>query len=95
MLYDDKSKKMELPHHLIMEGRSRMSVSGVEDVDSFDENEIVMFTSKGELIVKGLELHVEKLSLDIGELEITGSINSCEYAEERKKQEGFFARLFG
>ena len=94
-MYDNKIKKPEFPHHLIMEGRSRISVSGVEDVDSFDESEIILLTSKGELIVRGLDLHVEKLSLDVGELEITGTVNSCEYVEEHRKQEGFLARLFG
>ena len=51
-------------HHLILEDRERLTVSGVEEVESFDENTIVMETAQGVLIVRGEGLHIEKLSLD-------------------------------
>ena len=46
------------PHHIMMEERSSLTVSGVSDVERFDENEIVMSTSKGTLVVTGENLHI-------------------------------------
>ena len=64
MTYDIPSA----PHRLELDGREKLTVSGVDDVDRFDESEIVMTTSAGTLIVQGESLHIDKLSLDGGEL---------------------------
>ena len=56
----------ETPHNLILEDRRRLSVSGVMEVISFDDSQVVMETDRGVLTVDGGELHVEKLSLDVG-----------------------------
>jgi len=93
MAYETK-QKIELPHNLIMEGRERLSISGVEDVESFDEESIVIYTTKGMLIVRGENLHIEKLSLDGGELAVEGHVQSLRYEEETKDKGGFFSRLF-
>lgn len=83
------------PHHLNLEGRSRLSVSGVEEVDSFDENTIVMQTSQGTLVVSGQGLHIEKLSLDGGDLTVEGTVDALSYEENRRERGGFFSRLLG
>ena len=70
MEYEDKRIRAESGHHVILEGRSSLAVSGVEEVESFDENEIVMDTAQGRLVVRGEELHIEKLSLDGGDLKV-------------------------
>lgn len=95
MPYEEKYKA-DLPHTVIMEGRERLSVSGVEDVESFDEETIVLYTSKGMLIVKGQNLHIEKLSLDGGDLSVEGYVDSLRYEEEsgRKGGESLISRLF-
>lgn len=95
MAYEEKYKT-ELPHTVIMEGRERLSISGVEDVESFDEETIVLYTSKGMLIVKGDNLHIDKLSLDGGDLSVEGYIDSLRYEEEtgRKGGESLISRLF-
>lgn len=90
----DSVKKPELPHNVILEGRSRMSVSGVEDVDSFDENAIVMYTSCGLLSVRGSGLHIDKLSIDGGELTVEGQIDMVQYEDEERSTGGFLSRLF-
>ena len=59
-------------HHLILEDREHLTVSGVEEVESFDESTIVMDTAQGVLIVRGEGLHIEKLSLDGGDLKVEG-----------------------
>ena len=82
------------PHSLSLEGREQLRVSGVEDVDRFDENEIVMTTTAGILIVTGEGLHIGKLSLDGGELHVDGRIESVTY-EDAPAVGGFFSRIFG
>ena len=82
------------PHALSIEGREQLRVSGVEDVDRFDESEIVMTTTAGTLIVTGEGLHIGKLSLDGGELHVDGRIESVTY-EDAPAGGGFFSRIFG
>ena len=82
-------------HHLILEDREHLTVSGVEEVESFDENTIVMDTAQGVLIVHGEGLHIEKLSLDGGDLKVEGMVESLLYEENRRGNGGFLARLLG
>ena len=79
-------------HHLSMDERSRLTLTGVEDVVRFDEGEIVMNTCAGTLTVLGEELHIEQLSLDGGEVRVSGRIESLSYAD-RPETGGFFSRL--
>ena len=82
-------------HRLELVGREKLTVSGVEDVERFDENGIVMSTSAGVLVVTGEDLHIDKLSLDGGELHVDGRVDSISYEEGGREQGGFFRRLFG
>ena len=89
MPYEEK----QMPHHIMLEGRSSLTVSGVEEVESFDENTIVMITVKGTLVVRGESLHIEKLSLDGGDLKVEGMVDSLTYEDEGRERGGFLARL--
>ena len=82
-------------HRLALEGRERLTVSGVEDVERFDENMIVMSTAAGTLVVSGEELHIGKLSLDGGELLVDGRIDALTYEDSQVGRGGLFGRLFG
>ena len=82
-------------HRLILEEREHLTVSGVEEVESFDENLIVMDTAQGVLVVRGEDLHIEKLSLDGGDLKVEGTVESLTYEEDRRGRGGFFSRLLG
>ena len=82
-------------HRLELVGRERLVVSGVEDVDRFDETGIVMSTAAGTLVVTGEDLHIGKLSLDGGELHVDGRIDSVTYEDQGQSRGGFFSRLFG
>ncbi len=95
MAYEDRTRGLEMPHNVIIEGRERLSVSGVEDVESFDESTIVLYTTKGSLVLKGSDLHIGRLSLDNGELSVEGNIDSLTYEDQEKPSGGFFSRLFG
>lgn len=89
MAYEEKV----MPHHVVLEGRSSLTVSGVEEVESFDENTIVMVTVRGTLVVRGDSLHIEKLSLDGGDLKVEGMVDSITYEDEGREKGGFLARL--
>lgn len=82
------------PHNIILENRERLSVSGVSEVISFDENEVSLVTSMGVLTVGGQELHVEKLNLEVGELSIAGRVEAVVYEDEQQRRRGFWSRLF-
>ncbi len=82
-------------HHLILEEREHLTVSGVEDVESFDETAVVMVTAQGVLIVRGEGLHIEKLSLDGGDLKVEGMVESLSYEEPRRGKGSLLLRLLG
>ena len=94
MAYDEKIKQGTRPHTVILEERSRLSVTGVEDVERFDESEIIMVTARGGLTVRGDGLHIEKLSLDAGEVSVEGLFTDISY-EETVQSGSLWSRLFG
>ena len=84
-------------HRVVLENRSKGSVTGIQDIVSFDENQIVLDTDMGLLTIKGKNLHVSRLTLEKGEADIDGSIDSLTYSSNeayRKSGESFFARRF-
>ena len=82
-------------HRLELTGREHLVISGVEDVERFDEAGIVMTTSAGTLVVTGEDLHIGKLSLDGGELHVDGRVDSVSYEDGGREGGGLFRRLFG
>ena len=83
-------------HRLELEGREKLTVSGVEDVERFDEASIIMSTCAGTLVVTGENLHIGKLSLDGGELHVDGEIDAVTYEDAPAAQRGsLLSRLFG
>ncbi|MBQ6624559.1 MAG: sporulation protein YabP [Clostridia bacterium] len=89
-----EENKIKMPHNLVLEDRKKLNVSGVCDVDSFDEETIVVYTQMGELTVRGNDLHINKLSVETGELLIEGSIYAVIYTDDGPKKEGFFSKVF-
>ena len=81
------------PHELRLENRAKLSVSGVREIESFDENAVVLHTVRGVLIIRGEGLHLQTLSIDGGQVTVDGTIHSLTY-EELQKAGGFFRRLF-
>ena len=92
---NDYNSMPQTAHRLELVGRERLTVSGGEDVERFDETGIVMSTSAGTLVVTGEDLHIGKLSLDGGELHVEGRVDSVTYEDDGAGRGGFFSRLFG
>lgn len=90
-----EEKRLDMPHTVIIEGREKLSISGVLDVQSFDEEQIILETVRGMLVVRGEGLHVEKLQLEAGELQVNGTVACMEYDETIQTRSGFIGRLFG
>ena len=67
-------------HKLMMLNRKSMEITGVEDVISFDTKEVLLETTMGILTIKGEDLKVNRLSIEKGELEIEGTVDSMEYS---------------
>ena len=84
-------------HKLVIQNRSAGNISGITDVVSFDENTVVLHKDMGLLTIKGKELHVSRLTLEKGEVDIDGTVDSLTYSSNealRKSGESLFSRLF-
>ncbi len=84
-----------LIHRVQLDGRNRLTVSGVEDVARFDESCIVLTTCEGTMIVAGEDLHIGKLTLDGGELHVDGRIDAVTYEDRPSQRGSLLSRLFG
>ena len=92
MITDDKNIQ-RLPHNIIMEDRKKLSISGVKDIDSFDEQTIIAITEQGELTIRGWNLHITRLNLEQSELMVDGEISSLTYTDVRPQTKGFFSKV--
>lgn len=91
MINDEKNNV----HNEILEGRKNLTISGVTDVDSFDERCISLYTQLGELVIKGRELHINSMSVETGDMTIEGDIWALNYGDKDKKSSAtFLGKLF-
>lgn len=84
-------------HKMVLSNRRTCNLMGVNDVLSFDVNEIILETDLGMLMIKGNELHVNRLTLEKGEVDIEGRVDSFTYSEQfgnANKGESLLTRLF-
>lgn len=89
-----EEKTLSFPHNITVDERKNISVTGVTDIGGYDEQTIVAYTQLGEVTVKGEDLHIIRMSIEMGELVAEGTINSINYSEMKQRDEGFFSRLF-
>ena len=84
-------------HKMTMLNRKNCTLTGVKDVIAFDVAEVILETSMGILLIKGKNLHVKRLTLEKGEVDLEGKVDAFSYTEQNTiaaKQESFFARLW-
>jgi len=94
---DEKNSNVTKSHKVLLVNRKSGAFSGVVDVLSFDVAEILLETEQGMLLIKGHDLHVNRLSLEKGEIDIEGRIDSLTYSELKsatKQAESLIGRLF-
>ena len=91
---NNEEKKSMGAHNLILEERGSLTVTGVEDIDSFDDQTVVIYSGLGKLTVRGNQLHIERIDLQAGELELQGQVDALTYADQPAVRGGFFARIF-
>ena len=86
-----------MAHKIVLNNRDQGNLTGILDVISFDENTIVLDTDMGLLTIKGKDLHVNRLSLEKGEVDLSGNIDSIAYSSvtpQAKQGDSFLTKLF-
>ena len=94
---EDLNSTNKRQHKMVMINRKSCSLTGVIDVIAFDESEVILETDQGILMMKGQGIHVKRLTLEQGEVELEGKLDSFLYSEQKSmaaKGESFFSRLF-
>ncbi|MBQ9926340.1 MAG: sporulation protein YabP [Lachnospiraceae bacterium] len=94
---EDLNSVNKRAHKMVLSNRRTCNLTGVCDVLSFDVNEIILETDLGMLMIKGNELHVNRLTLEKGEVDVEGRIDSFTYSEQlgtAAKGESLLTRLF-
>jgi len=81
-------------HRVSMENRRALEITGVTDIDSFDEQTVAVFTDVGELVVRGSSLHISRIDVESGNLSLEGEIDSLEYTDNVAVRGSIWARLF-
>ena len=86
-------------YKVLLEDRKALQADGVNEVESFDERQVIALSKLGPLVVRGEQLHITQLNLEAGQLSLEGIINSIEYIEDKQAQmkargKGVLARLF-
>ena len=94
---EDLNNLNKKAHKVSMNNRRNVSITGVNDVLSFDVKEVLLETELGMLMMKGADLHISRLSLEKGEVDVEGKIDSLPYSEHdsfAKKSESLLGKLF-
>ena len=86
------TEALQLPHKLTLNERSVLSMTGVTEVVSFDEESVVLHTALGTLEVLGQNLKLKNLSPEGGQVRIDGQVSALYYEDSREKT-GFWGRL--
>lgn len=84
-------------HKVLLQGRKQVELSGVKEIVSFDAKEVVLNTQQGVLLIRGDDLFVKRLTVEKGEVDLEGKIDSMIYSEKTggmKEKESFVKRLF-
>ena len=81
--YNKTAQKKDVVQNIILENRNKLSISGVNDVLSFDDQIVILETDLGMLTVKGDDLRINKLSIDTSEVVVEGNIYNLRYSEKQ------------
>lgn len=87
-------REPQRPHKLLISDRQTVSIEGVAEIQSFDDEEVILQTSAGTLLIRGSNLHIRSLNLEAGSAAIEGQLNSMEYEDAKERRRGLFSRMF-
>lgn len=87
-------ERMALPHKLTLDQRKKLTMIGVTEVVSFEENTVILKTALGTLVIQGSQLQLKTLSLEGGQVDVSGTVSALIY-EEPRSSGGVLRRLFG
>lgn len=82
------------PHSLILEQRKKLSLSGVRDVELFEEERVLLQTTMGKLTLQGSNFKMGSFNAQTGDLSVTGDLYALVYTNDSAKREGFLSRVF-
>ena len=91
---ENKNNKLLGTSNLLLNNRKNLNITGVKDVDKFDDKEIIAITHQGKLKINGINLKIGKLSVESGTLDLSGKINSLCYIDSGEITKNFFKNLF-
>lgn len=86
-------QRLALPHKLTLNERNKLTVTGVTEVVSFEENAVILKTALGTLVIQGNQLQLKTLSLEGGQVDVDGTVTALIY-EEPRASGGVLRRLF-
>ena len=91
-----EEKKSAGVHRVLLENRKKAVITGVQEIHSFNENEVLLLSEAGKILLKGEQLHVRKLNLEKGDAEVEGRVDSLSYLTRNahKKDESILKRMF-
>ena len=93
----DHRANAERKHEIILRDRETVTATGIVEVESFDDREIVLLTDLGTMVLRGEDLHVEQINLESGEFSCTGLVTGLQYSagttSAGRSREGFLKRL--
>ena len=83
-------------HRVLLENRKKAVITGVQEIHSFNKNEVLLLSEAGKILLKGEQLHVRKLNLEKGDAEVEGRVDSLSYLTRNahKKDESILKRMF-
>lgn len=93
-MVENKNNKLSGTSNLVLSSRKNLNITGVKDVDKFDDKEIIAITYQGKLRINGNNLKIGKLSIESGMLELNGKIDSLSYLDSNELTKNFFKNLF-
>ena len=94
MQRDMETRRMVGSHSLQMESRQKAIVTGVEELGSFCEEEVILFTAVGMLSIEGEGLHIDRLNLEDGQFIVSGLIDGVTYQDDEEESSPLLARIF-
>ena len=91
----ERAEREVMPHQVILQDRGQLELTGVSDVDSFDDTLVLLKTNRGLMSVRGEGLQLKNLNLEGGEVRVDGTISAIVYEASGHEGGGFLRRLLG